>query len=137
MKKAISAEDHGDELMSDEEISTYHASDSSDSDSEAAKSDSDSSSDEDEDDETTLVVDLGSHRIKGGYAGDDAPRAIFRFAIFYTGSIYMDFFKSAFCQKPWGQAPLCGETLKCGLLCKLLCRLSCILYGGCVVVPLV
>ena len=49
-------------------------SESSDSDESTA----DSSSEEEDDDDSTLVVDLGSYKIKGGFAGDDAPRAVFR-----------------------------------------------------------
>ena len=50
--------------------------DSSDSESEEAETDS--SSEEKDGDCSTLVVDLGSYKIKGGFAGDDAPRAVFR-----------------------------------------------------------
>ena len=48
------------------------------SDSESDESEREFSSDEEDDDRSTLVVDLGSYKVKGGFAGDDAPRAVFR-----------------------------------------------------------
>lgn len=30
------------------------------------------------DEETVVILDNGSHKIKAGYAGDDAPRIVFR-----------------------------------------------------------
>ena len=84
MKEKISSKFQGGDLLSTEETSTYDVSDSSDSEPEESKSES--SSDEDEYDRSTLVVDLGSHRIKGGFAGDDAPRAVFRLIQSFSGS---------------------------------------------------
>ena len=48
------------------------------SDSESDESEREFSSDEEDDDRSTLVVDLGSYKVKGGFAGDDAPRTVFR-----------------------------------------------------------
>ena len=71
--------DQDDELISTKEETPkykYNVSDSPDSDSGDSKTES--SSDEDESDPSIVVVDLGSHKIKAGFAGDDAPRAVFK-----------------------------------------------------------
>ena len=60
---------------SEETFADLTVSESSDSDESRA----DSSSEEEDDDTSTLVVDLGSYKIKGGFVGDDAPRALIRF----------------------------------------------------------
>ncbi|XP_063679343.1 uncharacterized protein LOC134814927 isoform X2 [Bolinopsis microptera] len=81
VREQIRCPDQYDEIIRliEKKTSTYNVPDSPDSDSGDSKTES--SSDEDETDYSTVVLDLGSHRIKGGFAGDDAPRAVFKSVI--------------------------------------------------------